>query len=611
MKIRPYHVFILLCIPVVVASQTRLELLNEDFGGLGDPFPPSGWTVESQGPGGDWAQAGNVVDAHARARDTVFQDQDERLISPTVDCSGYSSGLKLKWWNLYQVNAPSPSDTDTGFVDVSIDNGSSWTTLKFYTANNFAHNPDSVDVPQAANESQVKFRWRYDAPYNAYRKYWDIDDILFEVSIAHDVGVDSIMGPSTGDKLIGGRQVEIYARVTNYSTSDETAVPVSCSSSPAGYSSSTTIADLSAGETVLISFPDLWTVPTSGTYSLTAQTTLGTDGDPSNDEASAGNLVPVSFSVSNSVLLSWETTDERDAYTGALSNISVGYDNWDRGTNGNLYGLDAWSTVIFSEASGFAPEYQEAIALMRFIDEGEGSRAQTYLFLSGDNIGRNYDQGVLSAEFFEEYLHATCDGSEVSSGGIRTFSAPDCSYIGGSPATDSLSVDQTSATRRADELGADAFAETLYAWQWTPPVFPVAIQYEDEDHEHVFLGFNFSDITSSTAREALLDRSFDWFSGPPAPDAITDLSVEIIGTTVRLVWSDQPTWVCPGFRIYRDTIAYFQPSTLYQETDTSPFDDVGAAGDESINYFYRVVPVDFGVEGDATDTVGEIDFFLP
>ena len=611
MRMNRYIIVVLLILPIIAGADRRLVLLTEDFGGTGDPFPPTGWIVDSQGPGGDWAQAGNPIDAHARARETSTLDQDERLISPAIDCSGYSSGLKLKWWNFYQVYFPSAADTDTGFVEVSTDNGMTWTTLKFYTANNFAHNPDSADVPQAANQSQVKFRWRYDAPYNVYRKYWEVDDILFEAGIGHDVGVDSMMGPSTGDNLIGGGQVKVYARVRNFTTNDETNVPVSCFSVPAGYSSSTTVSDLPAGETALVSFPDLWTVPTSGSYELTAQTTLGTDGDPSNNSSSAGNLTPVSLTVSESVLLSWQATDERDAYISALTAIGIGYDSWDRGTNGNLYGLDAWSAVVFSEAPGLAPAYQEAVALMRFLDAGDGSQAKAHLLITGDNIGRYYDQGVLSVEFFEEYLHAWCDGSEVSSGSTRTFSAAPCTYIGGSVDTDTLSVDQSSSTRRADKIGADAFAETLYAWQWTPPEFPVAIQFSNEDREHVFLGFSFSDIIGSTAREALLERIFYWFEGPPQPAAIADVSIEIIGTTVRLSWLDQPSWTCPSFRIYRSTEAFFEPSVLYNETDASPFDDTGAAGNEAVNYFYMVAPVDYGVEGNASESRGEFDYLLP
>ncbi|MCU0612184.1 MAG: hypothetical protein MUE60_10395, partial [Candidatus Eisenbacteria bacterium] len=208
------------------------------------------------------------------------------------------------------------------------------------------------------------------------------------------------------------------------------------------------------------------------------------------------------------------------------------------------------------------------------------------------------------AQFFEDYLHAVSDGGEVSPAGATTFSAPPCNYIGGIAATDTLAVNQDFA----DEIGADAQAETLYAWQWLPVPVPVAIQFASPAREHVLLGFDFTDVTAAAQRQALLGRILSWFSGPPAPAAIGAVSISASGNNAVLSWATDPSWVCPVFRVYRGTTAYFLPGVVYQEAAASPFIDAGAVGNTAINYFYRVAPVDFDVEGAPSPVVGEFDY---
>lgn len=581
----------------------RLVVLEEDFE-HGGTFPPSDWTVEHEGEGSTtWALAGNPSDYHARILMQFDWDPwDERLVSPVVDCTNYSN-LKLTWWTYYLVYPGSTQDT--AFVDCSTDGGSTWETLAYYTTTE-GHNPDSVDVPQAAGHAQVQFRWRWYAPDWDYRRSWEVDDILVETGLATDVGVEALVGPSSADRLIQGSDIRVWAKVKNHSGSDETNVSVTCVSSPSSFSSGVTIPSLGSGEMTIVGFDDLWTVPTSGTYSLTAYTALPGDGDASNDTASVTDLVPVSFPVSHGIILSWEDTAERDAYTEAISGLGAGCNVWDRGTQGNLYGLDAWDTVIFAEQTGFYPSAAEQIALMRFLDEGSAERAKKYLIISGDHMGNYYNLGVLLPEFYEEYLHATSDGDQIPAG-VDTFFAAPCTYVGGTAATESLIVNHN----YADEIGADAFAESSYIAAWSPDVIPTAIQYDGADREHIYLGFGFSDITTTTQRQSLLARILGWFEGPPPPSGMGNVAIQVTGTAVLLSWENNASWVCPTFRIYRDTMPYFSPSSVYDETDTSPYIDSGAAGDTGANYFYCVSPVDFGQEGAASSMVGEFDFALP
>lgn len=588
------------------SAPTRIVLMSEYFEHAG-VFPPPGWTVESQASGPDWSLAGNASDYWTRCNGTSSADpMDERLVSPIVDCTGYTANLVLKWWNWYRTT-PSGS-TSYGYIDVSIDGGGSWATLKTYHAATVALNPDTVLVPQAANQPQVRFRWRYVAPDYLYRHSWELDDIRLEATVSHDVGVDSLMGPSTNDKVRAGAQVRVWARVRNFTSDDETDVPVSCASSPAGYTSSTTVASLPANSSALVSFPALWTVPASGTYSLTASTALPGDGDATNNAKTATGITPLSFSATAPVLLSWQDTAERNQYQAALAANSVAYDSWDRVTNGNLYGLEAWNTVIFAEESGYYPAAAEQVALMRYLDEGDEARGAKYLLISGNHIGYYYYIGTLKYEFFRTYLHALCDGSEVSpSGSNQTYYAAPCAYIGGSGDTEQIRVNQT----LDDEIGADAEAETLYAWQWEPTPFPVAIQYASPTREHVFLGFQFAELRFTAERNALLSRILGWFSGPPAPAGTGPVAISASGANVILSWATDQSWVCPTFLVYRGTTASFQPGAVYQEVAVSPFVDLGAAGNPAVNYFYRVAPVDFGVVGPPSAAVGEVDFALP
>ncbi|MBN1426725.1 hypothetical protein JXA88_19445 [Candidatus Fermentibacteria bacterium] len=584
-------------------DSARIVLMNEDFE-HGGAFPPPGWAVGSQAPGPDWSLAGNSSNYKTRADGRYSEDpMDERLISPAIDCTGYTGGLVLKWWTIYQTM---PVSTSYGYIEVSTDDGSSWATLKTYSTANVAMNPDTVMVPQAANEAQVRFRWRYVAPDPLYRYYWELDNLRLEATVSHDVGVDSLMGPSSNDKVRAGAQVRIWARVCNFTSDDETGVPVTCTSDPAGYSSSTTVALLPANGLTMVSFPTLWTVPASGTFSLTAATTLAGDGDPANNATTATGITPVSFPATAPLLLSWQDATERDQYQAALAANSVAYDSWSR-TSGNLYGLEAWDTVIFAEQAAHYPTVAGQIALMRYLDEGDAVRGAKYLLLSGNQIGYFYHFDVIKDEFFRTYLHALCDGSEVSPTGNQTYYAAPCAYIGTSGDTDQIRVSQT----LDDEIGADAEAETLYAWQWEPTPFPVAIQYASPAREHVFLGFQLDELRFNGERDALLGRILAWFSGPPPPTGMGAVAISASGANVTLAWGTDASWVCPTFRVYRGTTGTFLPGVVYQEVAASPFVDIGAAGNPAVNHFYRVAPVDFGVEGIPSTAVGEFDLALP
>jgi hypothetical protein len=139
----------------------------------------------------------------------------------------------------------------------------------------------------------------------------------------------------------------------------------------------------------------------------------------------------------------------------------------------------------------------------------------------------------------------------------------------------------------------------------------VAIQYASPLREHVLLGFQFDELRFAAERNALMGQILAWFAGPPAPAGMGTVSISAAGANITLTWATDPSWVCPTYRIYRATSAFSPSGAPYDATDASPYTDTGAAGNPAVNYFYRVAPVDLGVEGAQSATVGEFDLALP
>jgi N-acetylneuraminic acid mutarotase len=153
--------------------------LQENFDG--GSFPPSGWNVvDNAGEGHAWqlndpegqpnntGGTGNFADINSDfygPGDT----QNTSLVTPTVDLSG----------------SPSPSLTfrndyfgfsgQIGDVDVSTDGGTTWTNVWEHT-NDSVRGPDleTVQLPQAANQANVKLRFHFTATWGFW---WQVDDV--------------------------------------------------------------------------------------------------------------------------------------------------------------------------------------------------------------------------------------------------------------------------------------------------------------------------------------------------------------------------------------------------------------------------------------------------
>jgi hypothetical protein len=180
----------------LLASFTiNAQILSEDFstGSEGLTFP-NGWTTSSAvGTVGDWV-IGNTANTGVPAYggdtgitgagcDGLYAlmnsdgfgsagSQNASFTSPVIDLSG-SNDLILKFnhhFRVYNANA------DFGYVEGTIDGGTTWINLATYTgANNFiAEGLTSIDISSLAGNSAVQVRFRY---VGSWGYYWGVDNI--------------------------------------------------------------------------------------------------------------------------------------------------------------------------------------------------------------------------------------------------------------------------------------------------------------------------------------------------------------------------------------------------------------------------------------------------
>lgn len=123
------------------------------------------------------------------------------------------------------------------------------------------------------------------------------------------------------------------------------------------------------------------------------------------------------------------------------------------------------------------------------------------------------------------------------------------------------------------------------------------------------LAFTFTKISDRSGVEipaTAVDGSLST-SAPAAPSlAISKLN----SSDLRLSWNAIAE---PGvqYRLYRDTDPYFTPAAAYHSTTTTSYDDLGALGNTSTNYYYLLrAECASGFQSANTNRVGEFDFAI-
>ncbi|WP_298891009.1 cell wall-binding repeat-containing protein [uncultured Serinicoccus sp.] len=171
---------------------------------------PDGWTVEDNLDNGqvwtfdDPGGMGNLTGGEGGFADVNSDfygpdgSQDTSLVSPVVDLTGQTTPVVA--FNHFYVELG-----DTADLDVSIDGGDTWTTVKTYTGEQIEVR-DTVPLPMAAGQSQVQVRWHfYDANWTLW---WQVDDVLLGSMSCDPVGaggyvVGAVSSGVDGDPVSG------------------------------------------------------------------------------------------------------------------------------------------------------------------------------------------------------------------------------------------------------------------------------------------------------------------------------------------------------------------------------------------------------------------------
>ena len=115
--------------------------------------PTHAWT---DSPGGDYGNSQAVA-----------------LISPRLDLSDYSA-VTLSFWHTYAIE----EDYDYGRVQVSSDDGASWTELNSYTGSSNSWKRATLAAPALTRAGQARIRFLLDTDTYVVEDGWHIDDIV-------------------------------------------------------------------------------------------------------------------------------------------------------------------------------------------------------------------------------------------------------------------------------------------------------------------------------------------------------------------------------------------------------------------------------------------------
>ncbi len=183
---------------------TVTELLSEDF----EVWPPAGWTIDADPASCDtWLSTetteyinntggtGFAADANS---DYCGDAMDTWMISPVMDFSGFDSvslQFKSDFWDYGNV--------DDGYVDVSVDGGTTWTNVLHYEKQDYyGPRTETVDLSAYVGETTVTLRFHYVAP--DYDWWWQVDDVVVSATGGagepiSDVAIPAAVLPAAGN----------------------------------------------------------------------------------------------------------------------------------------------------------------------------------------------------------------------------------------------------------------------------------------------------------------------------------------------------------------------------------------------------------------------------
>ncbi|MGK5738753.1 kelch repeat-containing protein [Micromonospora sp. URMC 103] len=185
----------------------RYEGASADFTGWSGSTGKDGWRVTDAAGGGqtwrfdDPGSKGNLTggDGGFATVDGWSQSGviDTSLVSPPVDLTGVSAPV-IGFDTDY-----STWDAQTGDVDLSLDNGATWTGVRHY-AGDAVNGHVEIPVPQAAGRSGVLVRFRYQGEYD---NWWQLDNVFVGrrscAAVPGGLVAGQIRDDNTGAALVG------------------------------------------------------------------------------------------------------------------------------------------------------------------------------------------------------------------------------------------------------------------------------------------------------------------------------------------------------------------------------------------------------------------------
>ncbi|MFC1878489.1 M14 family zinc carboxypeptidase [Chloroflexota bacterium] len=97
---------------------------------------------------------------------------DTSLVSPLLDLSDYNN-LSLNFWHTYTLEA----NYDYGYIEYSLDGGSSWIILESYNGYQSTWIKETVDISALDGQSNILLRFRLNSDLYVTYDGWHIDDI--------------------------------------------------------------------------------------------------------------------------------------------------------------------------------------------------------------------------------------------------------------------------------------------------------------------------------------------------------------------------------------------------------------------------------------------------
>ncbi len=298
-------------------SPKIISVLSEDFS---DGALPAGWATVANSGTSVWAfnnPGARVINTTTAANGFTILDsdflgssdsQDADLISPTINCSTLTS-VKFSFEHYYYAYSSS-----TATVSVSVDNGSTWTPLESWTTTSTANSIVSeYNIPAAAGQAQVKFKWNY---VGSYGWYWAVDDIMVFQPETHDLTVTAI---TPGSFLLSGSTVAPVVTVKNIGATAEATYAVTLKDGSAYNQTVNVSTSIAPDGTYDVTFPN-WT-PADGDYTFTAYVVVASDGDIHNDTLTQDITVgPVDAFCGNASL---ETYNMLDLSSGVQTSVGL------------------------------------------------------------------------------------------------------------------------------------------------------------------------------------------------------------------------------------------------------------------------------------------------